>query len=227
MRKLVIALGLMLPLASLADITGQYEMPDGKTMTMHYRDSDTLRMDMGPDQFMLVDGDKVYSVQKQNGGWMAVDMSSMGKMMQQMGFQPGAQGQGQPQKDESGDYEFRKTGRSETVAGYEGEVYESVAPNGDTQTMVLGDHKDIRNLTRGWVQFSGKMMSNMGVGSDKGMDALLEDGMFDKLGGMLRVEDGMTLKSVDTADKPDSFFALPPGTEVQDMSGMGGMMQGR
>lgn len=225
MRKALITLFCLIPTLTQGEVSGVYEMQGGKTMTLHYRDADHLRMDLGTGEFMLVQGDKAWMVNKRGGQWTAVDMSSMGKMMQQMGFQGGQQQAQDYQQRDPSDYSFNNTGRTETVAGYEGRVYEVVGPDGKRTEMVLSDHEDIRTLTRGWVHFSGKMMSNMGVATDDSLDALLNHSDFGKLGGTLRVEDGMRLKSVSREGRGDDFYSLPPGTQVQDMSGMGGIMQ--
>lgn len=218
MRKFCISLICFLPLLAVADISGVYKVGGGKTMTLHYRDSDHLRMNLGPGEFMLVREGKAYMVNGQDGQWMAVDMSSMGKMMQQMGAMAGQAGGGAEPADR--DYRFRKTGGTETVAGYQGQVYEAVGADGERTEVVVSDDEDIRTLTRGWLEFSGKMISRMGAGNMGNLDSLLERDELKKLGGTLRVGDSMRLQSVSTEDKPDAFFRLPPGTQVQDMSNM-------
>lgn len=222
MRNLLILLFCFLPLLGVADVSGTYGLKDGNTMTLYYGGADRIRMETGADQFMLVRDGKVYMVRKSGGQWTAMDMSAMGKMMQQMGFQSG-----QRQTDDGADvdvdeYSFRDTGRTETVAGYQGTVYESVGPRGDTSEVVLSKHEDIRSLSKGWMQFSGKMMSNIGLDTDDNLKALIEREDFNDMGGVLRVEDGMRLQSVSTANKPADFFQLPPGTQMQQMPPMGG-----
>jgi hypothetical protein len=227
MRYVITVLLALLPVSLWAEVTGVYEVQGGKTMELSYKDGDHMRMSMPGGQFMLVNGDNTYMVRKQNEQWVAIDMAAMGKMMQQMRKQGGGQspGQGQPG---SGDVDFRDTGRTETVAGYEGSVYEVTGPEGETSEIVLSDHEDIVALSRGWVEFTGNMTKQMGAVSEQMQDRMMSRSDIDKRGGILRAGDDMRIKSVSTDSKDSAYFELPEGTKVQDMSGMGGgMMQGR
>lgn len=219
MRNFLFILFCSLPLVAGADISAVYEVDNGNNLTIHYRDADHLRMEMAPDQFMLVSDGTVYMVRKENGQWMAMDMSAMGRMMKQMGRQAA---ESAPEIDPD-DYSIEDTGRTETVAGYDGKVYQAVGPDGERTEMVMSSHEDIRTLNRAWMALSGKMVKNMGGRQEEGMESLFEQSAFKELGGALRVDDDMRLKSVSTDKRADDFFSLPEGTRVQDMSGMGGM----
>ena len=225
MRYVITVVLALLPLSLWAEVTGVYEIANGKTMELSYKDSEHIRMSMPGGQFMLVNGDKTYMVRQQNGQWVAMDLAAMGKMMQQMRQQGGKKSA--PGKQGSSDAEFRDTGRTETIAGYEGSVYE-VTANGETNEIVLSDHEDIVALSRGWVQFTGNMSKQMGAMNEQMQDDLLSKSDIDERGGILRVGNDMRVKSVSTDNKGADFYELPQGTRVQDMSNMGGgMMRGR
>lgn len=225
MRLIITLLLAAMPLAVLAEVSGMYEVANGKTMQLNYKDDNHIRMDMpAQNQFMLLKGDNTYMVRKQKGQWLAIDLESMGKMMQQMGDHSGGQGEAEA----SGDAELRDTGRTETIAGYEGKVYEVTDSEGNTREMVLSDHEDIIELSRGWVEFSGSMMEKMGAGNEQMQQDMLSESDLAEYGGILRVDDDMHLKSVSTDGKGSDYYDLPEGTKVQDMSDMGGgMMRGR
>ncbi len=220
MRYVMTMLLAFLPLSLWAEVTGVYEIADGQTMELSYKDGDHMRMSMPGGQFMLVDGDKTYMVRQQNGQWVAMDMAAMGQMMQQMRQQSGQQS---PQAQQgSSDAEFRDAGRTETIAGYEGTVYE-VTANGETNEIVLSDHEDIVSLSRGWVQFTGNMTKQMGAMNEQMQEDLISKSDIDKRGGILRVGDDMRVKSISTDSKGSDYYELPEGTKVQDMSNMRGM----
>lgn len=228
MRSFLAFVLILMPPAVMAEVTGVYEIADGQTMELSYKDGEHMRMNMpGSDQFMLVSGDKTYMVRKQEGQWMAMDMAAMGKMMQQMGRQ-GGQGSAGQESGDVGEADFRNTGRTETIAGYEGSVYEVTDTDGNTSEVVLSDHEDIVQLSRGWVEFSTNMADNMGAMNKQMKEDMLSRGDIDEYGGILRVDDDMHVKSVSTDSKGSSHYELPEGTKVQDMSDMGGgMMRGR
>lgn len=219
MRYLITVVLVFLPLSLWADVSGVYEIEGGQTMELSYKDSEHMRMTMPDGQFMLVQDDKVYMVHRQGGQWTAMDMSKMGEMMKRMGQQAQQQaGEAEPE----GDPEFNDTGRTETVAGYEGKVYEVVSPSGERNEMVLSKDDDIIALSRAWAQISGEMVKNMGMMDDEGFDDAISESEVEKMGGMLRVGEDMRLKSVSTEGKGDDHFELPEGTKIQDMSEMMG-----
>lgn len=217
MRGKIFAVLALLPLWSWAQISGVYEIADGQSIKLSYKDDQNMRMEVQQGQFMLVQDDKVYMVHQQGGQWTAVDMSKMGEMMKRMGQQAPQHGAGDVS---GGEAEFNDTGRTETIAGYEGKVYEVVSPDGERNEVVLSKHDDIVELSRAWVRISGKMVQNMGMMDKAGLEDAISESEVNEMGGMLRVGDDMRLKSVSTEDKGDDHFELPEGTRIQDMSGM-------
>ncbi len=222
MRYVMTVVLALLPLSLWAEVSGVYEIEGGQTMELSYKDGDHMRMSMPGGQFMLVNGDKTYMVRQQNGQWVAMDMAAMGQMMQQMRQQSGQQSPAQVEQG-SGDVQFRDTGRTETIAGYEGSVYE-VTSNDETQEVVLSDHEDIIALSQAWMEFAGKMTQQMGAMNEQMEENLLSESDISNHGGMLRLSDDMRVKSVSNDSKGSDYYELPAGTKVQDM---GNMMRGR
>lgn len=210
-----LALGLAVSVSAQADITGTYQMEDTR-MVVSVRDDNHVRMDMDKNNFLLLTGSKTYSVRKEGKGWVAMDMAEIGKMTSAMGGMPYA-GNEDDSDDDSADGEFRDTGRTETVAGYKGRVYEVTDADGERYEVVLTNHKDITSLTRGMMRFGQQSAQNMGFAD--AMDLPL-DVINSGYSGMLRQDKNVKLLSVDSGDKGKGHFELPPGTTMQTMPKM-------
>lgn len=216
--RVFLMLMLLAPLGATAGVSGVYQLSSGQNMELSYKDSDHMRMSMPGGHFMLVNGDKVFMVRKQGGQWIAMNMAEMGKMMQDKGMKAQKNKQVQQAADQ---VTLKKTGRTETVAGYKGTVYRVTDGQGHTDEVVFSQHEDIVKLSRGWVEFSSRMASSMGMMNDE-MQDILDQQDIDERGGMLRVGDDMRLESVSTGTKGSEFYQLPEGTRVQRMpTGLG------
>jgi len=143
-RILMLAVGLCVSVMAQADAYGVFEMPGQTRTEVYYQDDDHIRINAGQDGYMLVSGGKVYSVMNQGGKKVAMDMSQMGKAMAQF-----SQGNNSSDDNAPEDVEIRKTGKTETVAGYEGHVHE-VSINGRTLEVVLSDNPGLWQPPRGF-----------------------------------------------------------------------------
>lgn len=202
---LFLCLSLVLPGSALAasDIVATYKYSDGSVITLVTRDKDHVRMDTSPTSYMLLAGGKVYSVNCEDGQCHAMDMGAM--MNSSLGSMFGGGGD-----DETG-YEVRyeKTGRSESVAGYKGAVYEAVTfENGEVinrDEMVLSNHSNIKRLTEGWIAMAEVMTQSMGDSFDDSLDEARKMGY----GGVLRVGDDMRLQKLSVKNLSSSYYKLP------------------
>jgi hypothetical protein len=221
--SLTLVAGLLLSGAVLADISATYNVGGNHTITVSVRDDRTVRMDVAKDMFTLLKGGKTYSVRRDGNRWLAMDLAEMQKMFAGMAGIPS------DDEDGGGDIRFRDTGRTETVAGYRGKVYEVTDDEGQRVEMVLTDHRDVVAITRGMNRLAVQAGSNMTGEKAPGMDML--NSLFPGgHGGVLRQGRDMVLVSVDKTSKPASFYDLPPGTVMESapampaMPGMGGGM---
>ena len=100
---------------------------EGQTMEVAWQDGETARIDpQGQPAYMLMQDGKLYSVSTVQGRTMVLDVSGMAAMLRQMGGR-GAGGLGAVAPSAWGAARVsgvEATGRSETVAGIQGEVYE-------------------------------------------------------------------------------------------------------
>ncbi|MFN3714570.1 MAG: hypothetical protein ACK4SX_13005 [Alcanivoracaceae bacterium] len=214
---LVISAGMLLSATAFADISATYRVGGDHTMTVSVRDDRTVRMDVAKDTFMLLKGGKSYSVRRDGNRWVAMDLAEMQKMFAGMGGVAS-----DDDDDEGGEISFRDTGRTETVAGYRGKVYEVTDDEGERTEMVLTDHRDIMAITRGMANLGMQAASNMSGEKAPGMELL--SSMFPGgNGGMLRQGRDMVLVSVDKTSKPASFYDLPAGTVMESMPAMPAM----
>ena len=217
--SIVLLSGLLTAMPTLADVTAVYQLDRKNQMTVSVRDQNHVRMDMAKDMFLLLKGDKTYSVRKEGSGWVATDLDEIKKMT------AGFAGMGMADDEDDGQQgSFRDTGRTETVAGYKGKVYEVIDADGERSEIVLTDHKDLTTITQAMTRLGAQSAKNMGF---LGADTMSEHR--DMVGGhtgLLRQDKDMTLVSVDKSSKGSGHFDLPPGTVMEKMPGMGAGGQG-
>lgn len=213
--SIMLLAGLLMALPTLADVTAVYQLDRKNQMTISVRDQKHVRMDVAKDMFLLLKGDKTYSVRKEGSGWVAMDMDEIRKMTAGMGGMPMADAD-----DKGPQGSFRDTGRTETVAGYKGKVYEVIDEDGERTEVVLTDHKDLTTITQAMARFGAQSASNMGFAGAGNVPDL--SGMAGGYTGLLRQDKHMTLVSVDKSGKGSGHFDLPPGTVMEKMPGMGG-----
>lgn len=215
-RILTLAVGLCVSVAAQADAYGVFEMPGQTRTEVYYQDDNHIRISASQQGYMLVSGDKVYSVMNQGGKKVAMDMGQMGKAMAQF-----SQGGNRSEDNTPGNVEIRKTGRTETVAGYEGHVHE-VSIDGRTLEVVLTDHPRVVAATQGFLKAmvrAGQMLDPENSGNTRKMLKDLDETGY---GGILRQKDGLTLVEAKEVDKPDSFYQLPSDAEMMSMPSMPG-----
>lgn len=213
-------IGLFAASLGYADTFGVFNMPGNAQMQVYYQDDSHIRIESGQQGYMLVSGDKVYSVVNQGGQTMAMDMGEMGKALSEARKQYGNPDSGKSSAPE--DVNIERTGRTQTVAGFEGEVHE-VTVNGEKRTVVLSDDPKVVEVTRGFLKAvtrAGKMMDPEGVRETERMMEQLNDTGY---AGILQQQEGPTLVKAESVDKPDSFYELPDGVQLMQMPS-GGMM---
>ncbi len=211
---LLLALGLTVLPAS-ADIAEVVDS-EGNKMTFEYQ-GDQLRIDMNQqNSYMLVRGEHVYAVTDNDGEVMVIDvkqtLSMFGNMAQSA----------IPDMAAVNVESLVKTGRSETVAGIQGEVYTLTFTDHEGQRqeaeMVLSADRRALGF-RDAVHRMASTMSSM----------LAQQGTHDRLQGqldaqnlgVLRYGQDMRVTSITETQVADARFVLP--AEPTDLSGLGGL----
>lgn len=201
-----------------ADVT-TVQTNNGDTMTYEY-EGDKLRIDVGQqDSYMLLVDGTVYSVTRSDGEYMVVDVS------QAMSMFGSALRDAAPGAADSRVESFEATGRKETIAGIEGEVYlvkyidhEGKAQQGE---MVLSEDPRTLGLRDAIFKFARSITKSLGEEVDP---AQLQSRLLEKDMGVLRYGQDMTVTSIQRVDVDDARFVLP--AEPMDLSGIGGILGG-
>lgn len=203
MKRLALAVALAAaPLAALADTVGTYLTSDGQhqqTMTISYKNDQAIRMDVGQGTYMLVTGPKVYTVTNQGGQLTVIDMDSMPKL------------KGAVAKDiNPANSKVTKTGRTETIAGIKGDVYEITYENQKHEAVMSAD-KRAQALNKAFVAIAKRMGETLGADTAAQINLALEQAK--KYGnlGLLRSDRNFVLQSVGDKSLPASHYELPKG----------------
>lgn len=214
MRKLICLLCLILALPvsaqAASDVIATYRYADGNMITLCTRDQQHVRMDTSPTSYMLLTDGKVYSVTRDDSGtWNVVDMEKMKGMG---GGLTSMFGGGSPEYE----VRYEKTGKTEKVAGYKGNVYTAaVFEDGKTvsrEEVVLCSHSNLKKLTEGWVAIASAMSNNT-----QAFDACTAEAEKMGYGGVLRFGNDMRLASLKVKTLNASYYQLPSGANQVQM----------
>jgi hypothetical protein len=226
MRSLLAVMMLIMLLAPAAtgwgaDIVGTWKTEDNQALKLSYRDDNHIRMDTAPDSYILVCGSKAYLLNRVQGKWQASDLDQMVAMMKQM-F---GKGDLDPQALAEVKPRFEPTGRTETIAGFKGEVYEVTYTGADgkeEQTEVaLCKDPDVKRLNQGWSSLASRLAQMLGRDTAEALKQATKASMEQGLGGMLRTGNEMVLQSLEKPSLSASHYELPPGVEMVNMGETG------
>ncbi|MFA5906178.1 MAG: DUF4412 domain-containing protein, partial [Desulfobacula sp.] len=205
------------------DIAATYKYKDGSTSTVVTRDSQHVRMNVSPTDYMLLQKGTVYTVSKDDDGkWMVMDMSQM-KAMTAGGLAGMMAGGAAPKAVAEKDYtaKYEKTGKKEQVAGYSGEVYNVKVMEGGKlvrqDEMVLCSHDDLKKVNDAWSAIASKMGIRMGEKTAGSLEKVLKEAKVAGYGGMLRYGDEMKLESLKKQSLDDSTYQIPPDAEIENL----------
>lgn len=219
MRHVVLGLvtaGLMTGV-SFADSTVVYDA-EGGGMTIETRGDDVRLTPDGGGAYLILRDGKAYSVVDQGGQTIVMDMAALAQSM----GRGGAQTNGAPEGRETS---IERTGRTETIAGIEGEVVRVSSADGESVEVVMTDNQAVVDATDGLLAFADAMTQGMGGQMGGGGSALPSDALSDLKGfegGILRAGDEMRVTSVDANAPAAARFELPaePVSSMQDMMRM-------
>lgn len=197
--------------------------------TFEYLDQHTARLNYGSsdrDGYMLIRDGKAYAVSYDDGKPVVMDMAEMATFARQMGNQMGQQPQATMGADRVEDFQsMKKTGRRETVAGIEGDVYQvSWRENGKlkSEEVVLSEDPRAVEFTEAFISATrtlGQTTKTEHAMADT--DSLFGRLQRDRLGMLRFGSDTRVAAFQDGAER--SRFELPaPVTSMQDMMYGGG-----
>lgn len=208
------------PLAALAAGTATISGGGEEVGQLRWLDAETVRMDpKGDEGYLVLREGKTYLVNPEAVAGMPMVMALDG-MMQGLAGMFGDQQDGDPlsaalsKRVES----IASTGRKETVAGIEGEVYEFVfvddQGNTERTEAVLTAHALVTEMTEAYLALFGGSM----LGAERVIEfrSVMPEGKH----GLLRMGDDVALQSI-SQDQPAADLFVLPGPAVD----MGGMLQ--
>lgn len=212
MRKILLVFLMIVLLQGSAfaasDLVATYKYPDGSMITLCVRDTKHIRMDTSPDSYMLFSGGKIYSVYNDDGQLQVMDMD------QAMGMASGFKSLFGLGKDApKSTIKYTKTGRTETVAGYKGIVYNVTITEGENivrqEEVVMSDHSDLKKINDGWVAIASHMGQMMGKEMAQFLEQSAEESKSSGYGGILRYGNDMKLESLQKKSLSASYYELP------------------
>lgn len=210
-RSLQVALLLMLAvsIAAWADIEGVYSYDKTQQLNIAYRDDQHIRIQLTADSYMLVNGKESFMLNRQGDTWMAMNLASLKVVGDLSGALDQARSQSRDYQNQP--VEIKATGKTETIAGFSGEVYE-VTVGKQRHQVVMTEDNQVKKLQAAMIQLSGRVAQGLGFSVDEFsgiLQAARQDGR-----GVLRVDDSMQLKSIKTVQRDKAYYQLPGNTRV-------------
>jgi len=198
--------------AGKVTIKGQGE-GESYTMVIEYLDDHTLRMNFPNQQqevgYMLIRDNKVYSVANFNNVPMVMDLGAMSAMAAGMGNEDSNQDQAAgPLQYKI--LEIKDTGRTETVAGIKGQVYQIRANDGkniQSEEIVFSSAPEVVAYSDAWRAAGETIQKAMGQQLDAGDD--LNHYMKKHKLGLLRYGKEFKVVSMDLNKPAADRFKLP------------------
>jgi len=201
-----------------ADVTAVFDAGDGMGITIEYRDDNHVRMRSPDGSYFLITDGRAYMVSGSPGQWMVLSMDDFAAMARQAGIA----GTEIEIPDDQGDYTLRDTGRTETIAGIQGQVHEVVVSDGwgedRVSEIVLSSHEDALAAYRGMtaiVRVLGEMAGQ------QGLDSMMQTQYGLDNRAILRADNDWRLTSVERGSISDNSFTLP--AEPTELPGLGGL----
>lgn len=207
LRSALFAMATLCAAFAHAGLKGSYELSQGKKkLDLYYLDDSHMRVNFADAQQLMLKGNQSWLLHRQGEQWFAVDGEQASAWLQAT--------QAKDVQQDIGDVQLRDTGRSETVAGYKGKVYELSVGN-DVSELVLTDNPDVLALTNGWRTLALKLSRTLGAKRAEQLQEALAKIPQRGMGGLLRQGNDFTLVAVDRSvsagdvDFPANTQVLP------------------
>ncbi len=213
--SLIAALLLCLPGLAMADGVATIALDEDQSMQLAWQGEQTVRMEVGQaDSYMLLRDGSVYSVTNTSGTPRVMNLTSM---MKAFGAAAAQQNGGNSPFGDAHVEKVVDTGKTRTVAGITGKVYQVTAVDADgttrTTETVLTDNPLVVEMTRAYL---GGFMSAFAESDDKFQETMAA--LPGDMKGILASGDGYAIQSI-SADVPSAdYFALP--AKPKDLGGM-------
>ena len=193
-----------LSMGAHAELKGSYRIDKNKTLDLYYLNDQNMRVNGAGQNQLVLKNSQSWLLQRQGDQWLGVDADQAAAVLK-------STRSAELQKD-IGPIELRDTGRSETVAGYKGKVFELIA--GDQRyEIVLTDNPDVLALTNGWRKLALKLSQSLGAEQTAKLQTALSKIPERGMGGLLRQDQQLVLTAIDKNVKP-ADVDMPPNTQL-------------
>ncbi len=207
-RKLIFAAAALLAAPAWADVTAVYAMAGGDPLRVEYRDAANFRVGTDADNYQLMLDGRLYAVAE----GQVIDVEKISRQIRAVGADTFLAGLlGDATSDVPTDVSVRPLGRQETVAGYQGEVYEALArtSNGEQRAeLVVTDNADLKAVQDALMKVAKDAVAAVGAKSSPYAKPL-EQVEQQRLGGLLRYGEDLRLVSLDRTPIAAGRIALP------------------
>ncbi|MEM1401923.1 MAG: hypothetical protein AAGG55_01215 [Pseudomonadota bacterium] len=205
---------------SLSAGTATMQSADGEQIVWEYQE-DAVRMNIDNAQWVVIRGGSFYLVSYEDGEAMVIDGGSMMRGFASM--MPDVA----PAGLQADVVSFEATGRSETIAGLRGDVYELRIRDEDGQEtveeLVLSDSKEAKEFSEALILMAETVAQLAPDAEESSVDAL-SSRLRAMNAGVLRYGQEVLISSISSEKIADVRFELP--AEPMDFGGLGGMMGG-
>lgn len=197
---------------------------DGAVTQVEFAGPDLMRLTTaGEDGYMLLRDGRLYSVVSDGGESMVIDV---GQSMEAMGgLMEGAMEQAFFDAGFQQILSFNDTGRRETVAGIQGDVYEMTAIDERGQTVtssvVVSADQNVREMTEAMLSMLSVLVQS--VGEETASHTFMQEEIIGRGLGVLRQGSDFSLALMDSTAPSASRFELPAAPmEMPAMDGVFG-----
>lgn len=208
LRKLIFVAAMLLTAPAWADITAVYAMAGGDQLRVEYRDAANFRVGTDADHYQLMLDGRLYAVVE----GQLIDVDSVSQQIRAVGADTFLAGLlGDATSDVPTDVSVRSLGRQETVAGYQGDVYEALArtSNGEQRAeLVVTNNPDLKAVQDALMKVAKEAVAAIGAKSSP-YARPLEQVEQQHLGGLLRYGEELRLVSLDRTPIAAGRIELP------------------
>lgn len=204
LRIVFCAIAIALSSSAFAELKGSYQIDQKKSLDLYYLDDQHMRVDIANQNQLVLKNSQSWILHRQGDQWLGVDADQAAAVLKST--------HGNELQKDIGPVELRDTGRTETVAGYKGKVFELQA--GDNRyELVLTDNPDVLALTNGWRKLALRLSQSLGAEQTQKLQQALSKIPERGMGGLLRQDNQLVLTAVAKNIKA-SDVDMPPNTQL-------------
>lgn len=204
LRIVFCGIAIALSAAAHAELKGSYQIDQNKPLDLYYLDDQHMRVDIANKNQLVLKNSQSWILHRQGDQWLGVDADQAAAVLKST--------HGEELQKDIGPIELRDTGRTETVAGYQGKVFELHAGDNHYE-LVLTDNPDVLALTNGWRKLALKLSQSLGAAQTQKLQQALSKIPDHGMGGLLRQDKQLVLTAV-TKNINRSDVDMPPNTQL-------------